>query len=71
MCEDKLSTSGIVKKKEKEKKKKKKEKKKKESEIYFYIFSNKLWRDISSARYISFILSLCQFYLLEFKLCQL
>jgi hypothetical protein len=60
-----------VKRREKRKKKKKKKKKKegkkrkkerKNSEIYLYIFSNKRWSVLSGiARYISFILSLCQF----------
>ena len=50
-------------KKKREKKKRKKRKKESESIVRNIYISNKLWRAISSesARYISFILSLCQF----------
>jgi hypothetical protein len=50
------------KRKRKRKKKKERKKEKEKSEIYLYIFSNKRWSVLSGiARYISFILSLCQF----------
>jgi hypothetical protein len=53
----------VKRREEKKKKRREKEKReKKESEIYLYIFSNKRWSVLSGiARYISFILSLCQF----------